>query len=151
MYFQGVLPPKTCTFGGVRQKMPIPLWDVVCFWWVLSQNRALLGGCLLKLCTSRGFKTVPFSKPCTFGWLPLKISLKSCTSRGLKTVPFWVLATENRALRSVSSLHFEVIYSCWLDSAEAFILWTLSMAPLMRLVEGRPGAIGLAGGASRPL
>ena len=25
------------------------------------------------------------------------------------------------------------------------------MAPLMRMVEGRPGAIGLAGGASRPL
>ena len=66
------------------------------FWWVLSQNRALLGGCLLK----------------------------SCTSRGLRTVPFLLVATENRALPNVSSLHFEVIYSCWLDSAEALTLET---------------------------
>ena len=69
-----------------------------------------------------------------------------------KTVPFWVVASLNRALPSVSSLHFETIYSCWLDSAEALILMAISMAPLMRLIEGRPaGAKGQAGGAGRLL
>ena len=71
---------KKLYFWGCSAKMPLPLWEVVCFWWVLSQNRALLSSCLLKL----------------------------CTSRGLKTVPFWVVATENLALPRVSSFHFEV-------------------------------------------
>ena len=108
------------------------------FWGCSAKNfnpslgsRVLLGGSL--------------SKPCTFGWLTLQtLHFQGVQNRAFfETVHFWVLATENRALRSVSSLHFEVIYSRWLDSAEAFILWTLSMAPLMRLVEGRPGEIGL--------
>ena len=35
--------PKLALFG-VFGKKTIPLWEVVCFWGVLSQNHALLGG-----------------------------------------------------------------------------------------------------------
>ena len=41
--FRGFFLPKLALFG-VFGKKTIPLWEVVCFWWVLSQNRALLGG-----------------------------------------------------------------------------------------------------------
>ena len=70
MYFQVVVNEKVVLsvdsssknlyFWGCSAKMPIHLWEDVCFWWVLSQIRALLGGCPLKSCTSRGLKTVPF-------------------------------------------------------------------------------------------
>ena len=123
-YFQGVVNEKGVLSGGSSSKN-------LYFWGCSAKNAHPSLGCRVLLVGS-------LSKPCTFGWLPLKtLHFQGVQNRAFfETVHFWVVATENRALRSVSSLHFEVIYSCWLDSAEAFILWTLSMAHLMRLVEG---------------